>query len=54
MQMNQTVQSFKMGHGQIDSGDQNDFMGDTTGKEKHVGKLQPLNHMKTPKIDERH
>ena len=43
-----------MGHGQIEAGDQNEFMGDNTGREKHVGKLQPLNHMKTPKIDERH
>ena len=50
IQMNQTLNSFKMGHGQVES-DKTDFSNLAhTQREKFVQKLQPLAPIKTPKI----
>ena len=53
--MNQTLNSFKMGQGSVESDQTTMFGGGAIStREKHVGKLQPLNHIKTPKIDSKH
>ena len=50
--MHMTMNSFKMGQGSVES-DQNGA-GVASQREKHVGKLQPLNNAKTPKADSKH
>ena len=50
MQMNMTTNSFKMGQTSVES-DKNGIAV-ASQREKHVGKLQPLNNIvKTPKIE---
>ena len=43
------MNSFKMGQGSVES--EQNGIGAASQREKHVGKLQPLNNSKTPKVD---
>ena len=49
MQMNQTLNNFKMGQGSVES-DKTNVMSAVSQRERNV-KLQPLTNTKTPKID---